>query len=281
MGIIIKRSELDECTWLVKFQNSKELYYCHDKTIVFENKFAPICTWLNKHEREMMENNRFKVMVQDHEELLKPILFPIVGLVPAAHSISVKNIVKKLSPKYNWLNEKSLLEYILAFRKNLSINKMKDSKQHGTFSVKCPPKPEGTKSDNSSSQYSSELEEMFDLKKPSANTSSQPKSNMFSNVPSKESYDATVARVAAHRAERRKRAPERENYIKKKYPSDTDSNNDLDDRSNSKRHCSASSPPSDKVKDYLSSARRKLDFSSDDFTSSITTQQEHDMLVGK
>ena len=122
---------------------------------------------------------------------------------------------------------------------------------------------------------SSDLEEMFQCKNEPTKRSSKPDSNLFSNIASQQLYDATVACVAAHRAKRRKRAPARDEYIKKMYASDPDSNCKIDDKSHSKRHCTELLCPSNKVKDYLSSVRRKLDFSADGFTDDDNNTCKH------
>ena len=88
-GIIIKRSELNENTWLVKFTNGA-LWYCHFTTLVYESqKYMDDRNLLTRAERDMMEKDRIKQMAQDHEDLLKPVLFPIVLLLPSSHVISV------------------------------------------------------------------------------------------------------------------------------------------------------------------------------------------------
>ena len=51
-------------------------------------------------------------MAEDHEALLKPLLFPLIAKVPQDHTISISSIVRKLKPTYPWLEEKSLRDYV-------------------------------------------------------------------------------------------------------------------------------------------------------------------------
>lgn len=50
-------------------------------------------------------------MAEDREDLLKPLLFPLIAKVPSQHAISISSIVRKLKLTYPWLEEKSLRDY--------------------------------------------------------------------------------------------------------------------------------------------------------------------------
>ena len=99
-GIIIKRSVLNDRTWLVKYSNSSVLYYCHDTSIVFDSANGLSPTPLNDDEKKMLSDARFQQLSKDHEDLLKPILFPVIALVPDDHVVSIPSIVRKLRPQY-------------------------------------------------------------------------------------------------------------------------------------------------------------------------------------
>ena len=124
-GIVLKGSEMDFYTWLVKFANGLS-YYCNIKLLIFENHhvdYQLVNMILNDEEKEIMTKARFEEMSKKHDYILKSVLYPLPVRLPGKSTISVRNIVKRLKPMYPWLEENLLCEYINAVQNKLSFNK--------------------------------------------------------------------------------------------------------------------------------------------------------------
>ena len=166
LGQIIQRSPMCKHTWLVKF-HSGDSFYCDDKTLVLEkdSSVEVTNTLLSSEEKAMMHKSCISIMAEDHETLLKPLLFPLIAKVPATHAISVASIVRKLKPTHPWLDEKSLRDYVSEVQKDLTNNRnkygfsTKDKKSgNSRFSLHAPVPPRDYDSD--SSNVSSDLEKL-------------------------------------------------------------------------------------------------------------------------
>ena len=262
LGTIIQQSPLDERTWLIKFDENCS-WYCHDTALVLEGGEATSdhLSILTDKELEMMRKSRHALLAQDHEDLLKPILFPVIAFVPSNHVVSIENIVKKLKPKYSWLTVESLRDYINEFQRNLTDNKYyRDSSViSNTASV---PTKSNNDDDECSSTFSSDLEDLFKIerKKPQGTdrdcsfSSTENKEDGESSSSKKYDKDNFVVCTI------RKKSYWAQKYIAKKYP-DTSSSEDENDRL-SKPVATKDEyddiPP--KVEKYLSSAKRSLNF---------------------
>ena len=285
LGVLIEQCDLDDDTWLVKFRNN-EYWYCHYTTLVVENNIdSESVVVLSDEERESVNQSRLKLLSKQHEDLLKPLLFPLVAVLPEDNPISIRNIVKKLKPRNPWLEEKSLREFVANFHKNLHNNKVyKDCKQlssentdsapvHTNTHGKCDEHLENSTScgpkkfdiDDCSSDFSSDLEDMFDLKKPSADpnitSSSQqgPKLNCSSgNKRMNDESNVNAENDTVARSNKKKRSESSLRMLRKRYPDSDDSSDDdfikeIKDRRNSRES-------KKKLKNYLSSITRKLSF---------------------
>ena len=265
LGQIIQRSPMCKNTWLVKF-HSGESYYCHDKSLVLESDSSVEVTntLLSSEEKAMMHKSRISIMAEDHDNLLKPLLFPLIAKVPPTHAISIASIVRKLKPTHPWLDEKSLRDYVSEVQKDLTNNRnehgysTKDKKSgNSRFSLHAPVPPRDYDSD---SDFSSDLEKMFDECK----NSSQLDASKDSNV--KIAYCSTVpedAKVTASLP--RKRSASTKKLLDKRYGNDDSSACDSEQEPTSKRASyDMSEKELEKVEKYLSSAKRTLTFDNEE-----------------
>ena len=118
-GVLIKKSELDPTMWLVKFHNNKCLY-CSIKVLVFEAKEGNT-NILTANEKQMLLTTKLNLLSEEHESILKTILYPLILKVPGHSNISIKSLVKKFKPKYPWIKESSLRNYVMLYQNKLSL----------------------------------------------------------------------------------------------------------------------------------------------------------------
>ena len=144
--------------------------------------------------------------------------------------------------------------------------------------LKSKPKPS---SDECSSTFSSDLEDMFGMTKGDTNNSSKT-STCFETVPDKDLITASGDNLAESRALRRKRSPATREYIKKTYHRDSDSDSDSSSETakpKSKRLNHNNDPKMAKVHAYLAPTVKNLN--SEMKKESIAVKQSSNQMQGK
>ena len=96
-GIVLKVSEMDSETFLVKFYNNK-IFYCHVNALLFEKQFVDSTEVLSREERDITVKVFIEYLTKQHGNLLKSALYSITVKVLFCNTISVKNILKCLKP---------------------------------------------------------------------------------------------------------------------------------------------------------------------------------------
>ena len=133
-GVLLKQSEICKHFWLVKFHRGDAIY-CNESILHFGADATPTTHLLGRSDGNMLCLKEVKFEIdKDKETVLKDILMPKILNLPGHDSMSYKEIVALFSQFHPWLTENVLIEYVSAYKKNISFNINDDTKSSNSSS---------------------------------------------------------------------------------------------------------------------------------------------------